>query len=104
MIKVPLEVTAHMSIYSPGRNEIEGPTDDLAVRVHLNDQEAGELSLKALVGDHLDSVVSFAESVDELAREAARFRVLGEYFIAAAGRTEAAAKGFPTEPRNERLP
>ena len=47
MIKVPIEVTAHMSIYSPGRNEIEGPTDDLAVRVHLNDQEAGELSAKS---------------------------------------------------------
>ena len=104
MIKVPLEVTSHMSIYALGGNEIDGPTDDLAVRIHLNDQEAGELSLKALVGDHLHSVVSFAESVDELAREAARFRALGEYFIAAANRTEAAAKGFPTEPRNERLP
>ena len=49
-----------------GRNEVDGPTDDLAVRIHLNDQEAGELSLKGLVGDHLHSVVTFAESVDEL--------------------------------------
>jgi hypothetical protein len=95
MIKVPLDFNAHISIYALGRNEIEGPTDDLAVRVHLNDQEAAELSLKALVGDHLDTVVSFAESVEELAREAARFRALGEYFIAAADRTEAVAKKFP---------
>jgi hypothetical protein len=95
MIKVPLDFNAHISIYALGRNEIEGPTDDLAVRVHLNDQEAAELSLKALVGDHLDTVVSFAESVEELAREAARFRALGEYFIAAADRTEAVAKEFP---------
>ena len=104
MIRVPLQVDAHMSIYALGRNEVDGPTDDLAVRIHLNDQEAGELSLKGLVGDHLHSVVTFAESVDELAREAARFRALGEYFIAAADRTEAAAKGFPNELRNERLP
>ncbi len=94
MIRVPLQMDAHMSIYALGRNEIDGPTDDLAVRIHLNDQEAGELSLKALVGEHLHNVVSFAETPQELAREAARFRALGEYFIAAANRAEAAAKNF----------
>ncbi len=62
MIRVPLQMDAHVSIYALGRNEIDGPTDDLAVRIHLNDQEAGELSLKALVGEHLHNVVSFAET------------------------------------------
>ncbi len=94
MIRVPLQMDAHMSIYALGRNEIDGPTDDLAVRIHLNDQEAGELSLKALLGEHLHNVVSFAETPQELTREAARFRALGEYFIAAANRAEAAAKDF----------
>jgi len=91
MIRVPLQMDAHMSIYALGRNEIDGPTDDLAVRIHLNDQEAGELSLKALVGEHLHNVISFAESPEELAREATRFRALGEYFIVAANKAEAAA-------------
>ena len=90
MIRVPVQMDAHVSIYALGRNEIDGPTDDFAVKIHLNDQEAGELSLKALVGEHLQNVLSFAETPQELAREAARFRALGEYFIAAANRAEAA--------------
>jgi hypothetical protein len=95
MIKVPLEVHARISIYALGAVEPEGPTDDLCVALYLNDQEAAELSLKALVDDHLSSVVEFAESPEELMREATRFRALAKCFSAAADKTEKAAKEFP---------
>jgi len=97
MIRVPLEVHARISISALGPVEPEGPTDDLCVALYINDQEAAKLSLKTLVDDHLSSVVKFAESPEELIREAARFGALAEYFSAAADKTEKAAKEFPTQ-------